>query len=173
MSAAPVTTDAEAVVERHGRADTVPLGGFERERNRHAVIHQVTVRKQHSFREAGGAGRVLDIGCIGGDCGARVEIGSAGEYGVPGRFAQPDDVLQRKALAVARFIKNFPVVGPSVLGAKEQGADAGLLQNVAEFVTAIGGIDVDQDDAGAGGSILKQDPLEAVAGPDPGAVTGL
>ena len=37
---------------------------------------------------------------------------------------------------------------------------------------AVGGVDVDEDDTGAGGGVLHEDPLDAVAGPDAGAVTG-
>ena len=46
----------------------------------------------------------------------------------------------------------------------------GLLEHVAQFVGAVGGVDVDQYDAGAGGAVLHEDPLDAVAGPYAGAV---
>ena len=39
---------------------------------------------------------------------------SAGQHRVPGRFAQPDHVLQRERLAIARFLKNLPIVGARV-----------------------------------------------------------
>src|SRR5260370_9961635 len=41
-----------------------------------------------------------------------------------------------------------------------------------EFVRAVGGVDIDQDDAGSGGGVLHEDPLDAVTGPDAGAVAG-
>ena len=48
----------------------------------------------------------------------------------------------------------------------------GFLEDVAEFVRTVGGVDVDQDDAGAGGGVLHEDPLHTVAGPDAGTVAG-
>ena len=69
-------------------------------------------------------------------------------------------------------VEDGAIVGARVVLAQEEGADARLLQNVAEFVRAVGGVDVDQDDAGARGGVLHEDPLDAVAGPDAGAVAG-
>ena len=47
-----------------------------------------------------------------------------------------------------------------------------LSQHEAQFVRAVGRVDVDQHHAGAGGAVLQQHPLDAVAGPDAGAVAG-
>ena len=107
-----------------------------------------------------------------GGGGVAGEIAAAGEHGVPGRIAEPDDVFERKGVAVAGIVEDVAVVGARVALAEEEGADAGLLEDVAEFVRAVGGVDVDQDDAGAGGGVLHEDPLDAVAGPDAGAVAG-
>ena len=83
---------------------------------------------------------------------SRGEIAAAGEHRVPGRLAEPDDVFERQRVAVARFVEDGAIVGARVVLAQEEGADARLLQHVAQFVRAVGGVDVDQDDAGAGGA---------------------
>ena len=165
-------TEPEAVVEGHGGADAVLLGGAEGERDRHAVVEQVVVGEEDAFGGAGGAGGVLDVGDVVGCGGVAREIAAAGEHGVPGRLAEPDDVFQGKGVAVARIVEDGAIVGAGVALAEEEGADAGLLEDVAELVRAVGGVDVDQDDAGAGGGVLHEDPLDAVAGPDAGAVAG-
>ena len=104
--------------------------------------------------------------------GVAGEIAAAGEHGIPGRIAEPDDVFEGEGIAVARIVEDGAIVGARVALAEEEGADAGLLEDVAEFVRAVGGVDVDEDDAGAGGGVLHEDPLDAVAGPDAGAVAG-
>ena len=112
---------------------------------------------------------------VGGGGVAR-EIAAAGKHGVPGRIAEPDDVFEGERIGVARtvsrVIEDGAIVGAGIALPEEQGADAGFPEDVAEFVRAVGGVDIDEDDAGAGGGVLHEDPLDAVAGPDAGAVAG-
>ena len=164
---------AEAVVQRHGRADAVLFGGVQRERDRHAVVDQVAVREQHALGRPGGAGGVLDVGDV-VRAWRRPRRSRAPPASIASQecLAEPDHMLQRAALAVARFVEDVAVVGARIVLAQEEGADARLLQDVAQFVRAVGGIDVDQHDAGARGGVLQQDPLDAVAGPDADAVAG-
>src|ERR1017187_6587083 len=82
-------------------------------------------------------------------------------------------MFEGQCLAVARVVEDGAIVGARVALAQEEGADARLLEHVAKFVRAVRGVDVDQDDARAGGGVLHQDPLDAVAGPYAGAVAGL
>jgi hypothetical protein len=79
-------------------------------------------------------------------------------------------VLQRQVIAVARFGQDLAIIRARVLLPQKQRADAGFLQHVAQFVRAVGGIHVDQHDSGARRRVLQEDPLDAVAGPDAGAV---
>ena len=146
--------------------------GAERERDRHAVVDQVAVREQHALGRAGGARGVLDVGDVAGVRRCLDEIRPPASMASQESSPSQMTCSSGKRLAVARLVQNLPVVGARIVLAKEQGADAGLLQNVAEFVRAVRGIDVDQDNAGAGGGVLHQDPFDAVAGPDAGAVAG-
>src|SRR6185369_1151225 len=160
---------AEAVIERHGRADAIVFRGAQSQGNRHAVVDQVVVREQDALGRPGGAGGVLYVGHVAGRGRVWREIAAGGEHRVPGRLAEPDDVFERNWLTVARIFKDCAIIGPRIMLAQEEGADARLLQNVAEFVRAVGGVDVDQDDTGTGGRVLQEDPLDAVAGPYAGA----
>ena len=81
-------------------------------------------------------------------------------------------MLQRKGLAAARFLEDGAIVGARIALAEEEGANARLLQDVAELVRAIGGVDIDQHHPRAGGSVLHENPLDAVAGPNARAVAG-
>ena len=125
---------AETVVERHGRANAILLGGTHGERDRLAVVEQVVVRQQDAFRRAGGAGRVLDVGHVVGGGGVAREIAAPRDHGVPGGLAEPDHVLQGKGFAIDRIVEDGAIVGARVALAEEQGADARLLQNVAQLV---------------------------------------
>ena len=101
-----------------------------------------------------------------------VEIHAIGDHFVPRGVAQPDGVLKRQTVAIAGFGQDFAIVGARVLLPQEQRADAGLPQDVAQFVGAIRGIHVDQGHAGARRAVLEQNPLQAIGGPDAGAVAG-
>jgi hypothetical protein len=118
----------------------------------------------------------LYVGDVLGGGGAGREIAAAGEHGLPGSVAEPDDVFEGKDGVAARVLLDIgedgAIVGAGVALTEEEGADAGFLEDVAEFVGAVSGVDVDQDDAGASGGVLQEDPLDAVAGPNAGAVAG-
>ena len=67
---------AEAMVQRHRRADAVVSLAFSTRPMRHAVVDQAAMRQQHALGRAGGAGGVLDVGDVVGGPLARPEIRS-------------------------------------------------------------------------------------------------
>ncbi len=92
------------------------------------------------------------------------------EHLVPRGRAKPDHVLQRKPFAVARFVEKGSIVGARIAFVQKERTDVGFLQHEAQFVGAVCRIDVDQHHSGARRGMLNQDPLQAVARPDAGAV---
>ena len=62
------------------------------------------------------------------------------------------------------------VGGLAEAAAQQQDAHAGLVQDVLQLAGLVGGVDVDEDRADAGGGVLDDDPLEAVGRPDADAV---
>ncbi len=40
---------------------------------------------------------------------------AARQHGVPGLAAQPHDVLQRQAVAIARLVQNLAIIGPRIV----------------------------------------------------------
>ena len=146
------------------------LGGLEAERHAHAVVEQVAVREEHALGRAGGAGGVLDIRDVAGRGGVFGIVAAAGQHFLPRTGAQPYHVFERQRVAIARFGEDVAVVGVGVPFVEEERADPGFAEHVAQFVGAVGGVDVHQHDAGAGRGVLQQHPLQAVAGPDAGAV---
>ena len=160
------------MIEGHGGADAVLVRGAEGERDGLAVVEQIAVREEHALGIAGGAGGVLDVGDVVGSDGVRGEVAAGGDHGIPGWIADPDDVFEREGFAAAGIFEDGAVVGAGVAFAEEEGADAGLVEDVAKLVGAVGGVDVDEDEAGAAGGVLEEDPLDVVGGPDADAFAG-
>ena len=74
---------------------------------------------------------------------------------------------RRAALQVgAHFREQCEVIGGLEAVGEQQHGDVGLLEDVLQFVGAVGGVDVDQHGARVGGGELDHDPLRPVGGPD-------
>jgi len=80
-------------------------------------------------------------------------------------------VLEFVVKAVTGAAKNLLIVGVLVFVPEEEGLHARALQGVLQLVGAVGGVDVDQRGAGAGGAHVHHHPLDAVGGPDADAVS--
>ena len=155
------------MVQRDGDAEAVGFGGTQRVRDHEAVIDQVVMGEQDALRRSGGAGGVLDTGYVLRGGGVWSEVAAGGEQAVPRRVAEPDHML-----GLAAFFEDRAIVRAGVARVQEERANLGLAEDEAELVRTVGGIDVDQDHTGAGGAVLKEDPLETVDGPDADAVAG-
>ena len=88
---------AEAVIERHRRADAIVLIGVEREPDRHAVVEQIAMGEHRPLGSARRSRGVLDIGDIVRLRRVLDVVGAAGDHRVPGFLAQPDFVLHGQA----------------------------------------------------------------------------
>ena len=84
-----------------------------------------------------------------------------------------EGVVRGVQLAGRRFrqlgdelIDHAHVVGGTEASDEHQGGELGLLQEVGQFMGAVGGIHIDQHGADLGGGELGQDPLGVVGGPD-------
>ena len=113
-----------------------------------SVVHQVAVRQHHTFRQAGSPGGVLDIGDVFGQAGMRGHVRAPRQHFLPGCAPNQNNMLQRECAAAARFFQDGGVVRAWVPFPQEDGPDARLCQHVAQFVRAVGRIDVDQHHAG-------------------------
>jgi len=132
------------------------------------------MREQHALRRSGGAGRVLNVDDI---FGADVLLGirsTLAQHRRPRIGPEQDDVAERhlRFLSRARFVQDLQVVAARVLLLQEDRFHARLTQDVAQFVRAVGGVDVYQDHADEGGGKLQVDPFGAVGRPDADAVAG-
>jgi len=136
---------AETVVERHGRADAVALGGFQPLADEQSVVDQVAVGQKHALRRAGCAGGVLDIDHVLGGRGHGRELHAAGQHALPLVAFEQDGRFQRQVPAVPRLVENLHVVGAAVLLVQEQQPHAGAIEDEAQVVGTVGGIGVDQD----------------------------
>ena len=186
---------AEAMVERHRNAQPVGLGQQDPVGHEAGIVDDVVVRQRRPFRCAGGSGGELDVDRI-----VRVEFGIdrrqpqllrraaefangiEGENARSGLGAQADHMLQLRkfrGLQPPRFApiqlgSQLPdhgeVVGRLEAFGRDQRLAADLVQRVFDLGQAVGGIDVDQNDADARGGKLGQQPLVAVRRPDADAV---
>ena len=64
------------------------------------------------------------------------------------------------------FVEHFHIVGVAEAADEDDGVRFRLLQQIGEFVGAVGRIDVDHDRADFGGGELCEHPLGIVGGPD-------
>jgi hypothetical protein len=169
---------AEAVVEGHGDADAVGLRVAAALADEVAVVEDVAMAERRALRRAGRAAGVLDVDGVAGRQlrlagGERVrrDLRGAVEEAVPRRVADPDHVIERRRLG--RDLGDHRLVVGGLEGARgEQQPCPRLAQRVGQLGGAVGGVDVDEDRADAGGGQLQQRPLRAVGAPDADAVAG-
>ncbi len=165
------------MVEGDRDADAIALGVTQGQAGEVAVIEDVVVGQRRSLRESGGAGGVLDVDGIIALQG-RLALGEPGgghllprgEEGVPVGFQQ-----QRAAqVGAARpdGLEHRGVVELAKAAGVDEDAHAGLAQGVFQLAGQVGGVDVDENGADAGGGVLHHHPLVAVGGPDADAVAG-
>ena len=122
--------------------------------------------------ESRGARGVLDVdrvlrGQPGGDL---LEFLLAHRFGgrpdlVPGLATDEDDPLERRDL-VADLLDHRGVVARLERRCRDEDLDAGLVEDVLQFVGAVGRVDVDEDRADLRGGVLNEGPLAAVGRPD-------
>src|SRR5260370_286430 len=86
-------------------------------------------------------------------------------------LVEAEDVMQLGA-ARPHYGEHGAIGVATEAAAVQQHADARLAQCEFQLGGQVGGIDVDEDGAGAGAGVLDDDPLEAVGGPDADAVAG-
>ena len=162
---------AEAVVERHRDAHAVLFRVAEDLAAEEAVVQDVVVRQGRALRGAGGARGVLDVdGVVERQAGlARRELA------VPDRRALLEQrrppVVEHHRLLEGRALGPHPLDDLHVVALAEalreqQQAQPRLVQRVPQLARLVGGVDVDEDRADAGGGVLGDDPFEAVGGPD-------
>src|SRR5204862_5019544 len=97
------------------------------------------------------------------------------------RFAQEvfplgieiDNVLKSKGLPRAGFFEDRFIVRVSALRVEKKRAHAGFPQHKGQFVRAVGGVYVYQDNAGQRAAELKYRPFGAASRPHPHAVAGV
>ena len=98
--------------------------------------------------------------------------GAGRDQVVPVGGAQVDHPLQLADTAADLADHRAVVAGLEALRADQQ-PNARLAQHVADFMAAVGRVDVDQDRADPGGRVLQQHPLRAVRRPDADPVPGV
>ena len=84
-------------------------------------------------------------------------------------LVEAHDALAGRSSAAGRRRAGGVIRLAEAAGVQEH-ADAGLAQDVLQLGGLVGGVDVDEDGADAGGGVLDDDPLEAIGRPDADAV---
>ena len=79
-------------------------------------------------------------------------------------------MFEGNSVAADGLIQNLIVVSAGILFLKNDGSHPRFVQNVRKFMRAVGGVDVDENSAGARCYLLQQNPFDIVGGPDAEAV---
>ena len=182
---------AETVVERHRNAQGVLLGQPDAVGDEARIVDDVAVGERGALGRAGSAGGELDIDRVvrAERCGERVQPRRLL------RPAQPDHILEAEqpgSGVVAHRNRDFEMrqlrraeparlAGFEFRGQLAKHVDIARrlegfrrdkrpapdgIQRVFELERPVGGVDIDQDRAEAGGGELGQDPFEPVGRPD-------
>ena len=186
---------AETVVERHRYAQRLPLGQPDAAGDEARIVDDVPVGERGALGGSGGAGGELDVDRVVGveARGERVQPPHLlrpaepdhileAEYPGAGVVAHRDDGFEMwqlrrpepARLAMLKFGREFAQhvdIARRLEGFRRDDCPASdRIQRVFELERPVGGIDVDQDRAEAGGGELRQDPFEPVGRPDADAV---
>src|SRR5439155_18958886 len=131
------------------------------------VVENVVVREGGALRKAGGAGGVLDVDGV-----VELQLGFAALYvGFGNRvahlvealpFVVNEDRACQRETTVAHLVENRNVLGLAKAFRQKQRAHACLVEDIFQFHGFVSWVNVDQNGAHASGSVLKDDPLEAV-----------
>ncbi len=157
--------------------DTVAFAVAQGQADEIAVVEDVVMRQRRPLGRARGAGGVLDVdGVVALQLRLaplhvrEVHRSPRAQEAVPVGIER-EGVAQRGAAWPHGFehgrIRRLPKAA-----AVQEHATPDLSQDVFQLVGLVGGVDVDEDGADAGGGVLKDDPLVAVGGPDADAVAG-
>ena len=141
-----------------------------------AVVEDVVVRQRRALGESGRAGGVLDVNGV-----VELQRRFTPFRGPPRRPTRPRRQERRPVLVEAEDAAQGGAARPGGVehgavdqlaetAGVEEDADAGLAQGVLQLGGLVGGVDVDEDGADAGGGVLDDDPLLAVGRPDADAV---
>ena len=132
--------------------------------------------KGRALGESGGAGGVLDVnGVVELHAASRRPRSAAGTDSPDARKASPRRSGRRgggRDSTAGRRRARGRRRGGGSRGRGTGTAAAGLTQGVLQLGGLVGGVDVDEDGADAGGGVLDDDPLMAVGRPDADAVAG-
>src|SRR5438105_7416586 len=165
------------MIKGHGDADAVVLAVAQALSDEEAVVDEVVVRQRCALGKAGRAGGVLNVDRVveleRTFALAQLSLGNTvagAEEGAP-VLVEAEDVAQFRAARTNVFEHRLVDVLPEA-AAVEQDADARLLQGILQFGRLVSRVDVDEDDAGAGGGVLDDDPLITIGRPDADAVAG-
>ena len=189
---------AEAVIERH--RDQQAVSGFQPHPLAHeeSVVEDVAVGERRALRQAGRAGGELDVDRVvavevrgDGLCLLYMHVGrerrNVGERAPAWRWfaADLDDVAKRRQALRAKlsrvrgrdlwgeFVDHRDIVrGLEIFGA-DQSLHTDLVERVFDLGQAVSGIDIDLNEADAGGGELDQRPLSAIGRPDADAISRL
>ena len=189
---------AEAVIIGHRDAQPVVRREPHRLADEIAVVDDVVVRQRRALRRARCAGGELDVDwvvelqrsaevgerltlIVAGGTGDVVEIQHAGRLlgpetndGLePGQAVRPQLPRFRPVDLGRARPERGEIVVVAVSRREDQRPAAGFLDRIVEFVRAVGGIDVDQDEAGERRAELRQHPFARVGRPDADAVAFL
>ena len=186
---------AEAVIIGHRDAEPVVRRQPHRLADEIAVVDDVVVRQRRALRRARGAGGELDVDrvvelqrraevgerlplIVAGGTGDVVEIQHAGRLLGPetndglelGQTVRPQLPRFRPVDLGRARPERGEIVVVAVSRREDQRPAAGFLDRIVEFVRAVGGIDVDQDEASERRAELRQHPFARVGRPDADAV---
>ncbi len=161
------------MVERDGNTDPVAPAVSHAQTGQIRIVQDAVVRERRPLGRSRGPAGVLDVdGVAGGERGAALRqllhghLGAGLDQCAPRVGIEEDRLLEVGQLR-SNLAEHRAIVRALEAGRGDQHPAAGLAQGVLELGDAIGGVDVDQDDAELRGRVLGQDPLRAVGAPDP------
>ena len=168
---------AEAVIERHRNAQ--PVAGVEVDQlgREVPVVEDVAVRQRRTLRETGCARGVLDVDRLtvvecSQPCPQSVGADLLSAVDEAGPVVRPDEYhLTQFRCIRPDLVDHADVVRRLERGRGDQSANTRLLQDIGQFVRAVGRIDVDQDGADLRGRVLHDGPLGTVRRPHADALT--